>query len=124
MAIYYSNSTKGFYNTTVFDYPNLPDDIIEITAQEHNTYLSEVNSNGKIIVVEDGAIKLVDKPVPGKTWQNIRDIRNSLLLESDYTQLADFAGDKEVWATYRLALRNITTAFSTPEEVEFPQKPN
>jgi hypothetical protein len=126
MTTYYSNTTKGFYKTDEFDYPSLPNDIIEITSEQHKLLVSEINGNNKIIVVTDGTISLQDKPVVVKptTWEDIRIKRNSFLLESDFTQLADFNGDRVAWAAYRQQLRDIPSTFSTPEEVIFPAKPN
>jgi hypothetical protein len=123
MTIYYSSTGRGFYDTTL-NYASLPDDIIEVTPEQHYALLKEINSNNKVIVVVDGAIQLKERPAPAKTWEQIRIQRNYLLAESDYTQLPDFSGDKEAWAAYRLQLRDITITFSTPDEVVFPQKPN
>jgi hypothetical protein len=42
-------------------------------------------------------------------WQVIRTQRNQMLKDSDWTQVADSPVDKAAWATYRQALRDITT---------------
>lgn len=42
-------------------------------------------------------------------WAVIRQQRNRLLAESDWTQLADSPADKDKWALYRQELRDITT---------------
>ena len=42
-------------------------------------------------------------------WTAIRQQRNRLLAESDWTQLADSPADKDKWAVYRQELRDITT---------------
>jgi len=42
-------------------------------------------------------------------WTDIRQQRNRLLSESDWTQLADSPADKDKWAVYRQELRDITT---------------
>lgn len=66
-------------------------------------------------------------PVWEETWDYIREIRNGLLLQCDWTQLADSPLSPEVkleWATYRQALRDITEDFETVEEVEWPVKPS
>ena len=41
-------------------------------------------------------------------WTVIRQQRNHLLSESDWTQLADSPADKDKWAVYRQELRDIT----------------
>ena len=49
--------------------------------------------------------------------------RNSLLSESDWTQVDDAPVDKAAWATYRQALRDITDQVGFPHTVEWPVKP-
>ena len=57
------------------------------------------------------------------TWEQIRQHRNKLLIECDWTQGADVPSNiKDPWATYRAALRDITTAASTADVV-WPTKP-
>lgn len=56
-------------------------------------------------------------------WQSIRDKRNALLAQSDWTQLNDVAANPE-WVLYRQNLRDIPEAFDTPDAVIFPDKPS
>lgn len=55
----------------------------------------------------------------------IRTQRNALLTESDWTQVADAPVNAEAWATYRQALRDITTHANFPnlEDADWPVKP-
>lgn len=53
----------------------------------------------------------------------IRIERNNLLSASDWTQLSDSTTDKTAWATYRQALRDITTQAGFPVNIEWPVKP-
>ena len=56
-------------------------------------------------------------------WEEIREFRNQLLLECDWTQLADIPTElKTVWQTYRQQLRDVTTQ-STPFSIVWPTKP-
>jgi hypothetical protein len=55
--------------------------------------------------------------------QQVRDERNYKLSASDWTQLADAPVDKQAWADYRQALRDITTQTSFPWDVEWPAQP-
>ena len=57
------------------------------------------------------------------TERNIREQRNFLLSESDWTQVDDAPVDKTAWATYRQALRDITAQEGFPFNVTFPTKP-
>ena len=54
----------------------------------------------------------------------IRQQRNSLLTASDWTQAADVPqATKDLWATYRQALRDIPQQAGFPTNVTWPQKP-
>lgn len=54
---------------------------------------------------------------------DVRAQRNRLLTNSDWTQLADSTADKNAWATYRQALRDITQQAGFPFDVDYPSKP-
>lgn len=67
----------------------------------------------------------IDGAVAAKA-SRIRSDRNRRLTESDWTQLADSpltAEEKAEWATYRQALRDISSADGFPENVTFPLRP-
>lgn len=55
--------------------------------------------------------------------QKVRDKRNKLLITSDWTQVADAPVDKEAWATYRQALRDVTDQEGFPHDVVWPITP-
>jgi hypothetical protein len=55
--------------------------------------------------------------------QQVREDRNKRLAESDWTQLIDATVDKQVWAVYRQALRDITKADGFPWSMVWPVKP-
>lgn len=123
MTIYYSVSTKGFYDTEVVSYPSLPKDIVEITKTEHELLVNAINNENKEIVLEGD--NLVVKPrVPSFTWDIIRATRNRLLSQSDHTQVPDWPGDKEAWAVYRQELRDLPIKFKDPNKVVWPTPPN
>lgn len=56
---------------------------------------------------------------------NMRAHRDTLLSRSDWTQVADAPVDAAVWATYRQALRDITTNANFPwlDDADWPVKP-
>ena len=56
-------------------------------------------------------------------WIIIRAERNNLLAASDWTQLPDVAVDAAAWATYRQALRDITTQ-ADPFAIVWPESPS
>ena len=53
----------------------------------------------------------------------VRKTRGDKLAQSDWTQVADAPVDKEAWATYRQALRDITTQTGFPWEITWPDAP-
>ena len=53
--------------------------------------------------------------------------RDALLVESDWTQLADSplsAGVREAWTVYRQALRDISDQSGFPQEISWPVAPS
>lgn len=61
-----------------------------------------------------------------KTWEEIIGQRNTLLQESDWTQLPDVPLTPEKraeWVTYRGEVRTVTERFSNPNDVVFPTPP-
>jgi hypothetical protein len=56
-------------------------------------------------------------------WEEVRVLRNQLLSECDWTQLADIPTEtKELWTSYRAQLRDITSQ-SNPFSINWPVKP-
>jgi hypothetical protein len=56
-------------------------------------------------------------------WEEIREIRNELLKECDWTQLSDVSSEiKSNWISYRQELRDITNQ-SNPFNIVWPVKP-
>ena len=56
-------------------------------------------------------------------WFIIRDTRNQLLSECDWTQLFDISSEtKAIWAQYRQSLRDITSQ-TNPFSITWPVKP-
>ena len=54
---------------------------------------------------------------------SVRDDRNKRLKDSDWTQVSDAPVDKEVWAAYRQALRDIPSQEGFPWEINWPVEP-
>lgn len=55
--------------------------------------------------------------------KSVRATRDAKLAECDWTQVADAPVDKAAWATYRQALRDITTQTGFPWSIEWPDAP-
>jgi len=56
-------------------------------------------------------------------WEQIKLWRNAQLARTDWTQLPDAPVDKEAWATYRQALRDLPAQGGSADEAEFPNAP-
>ena len=56
-------------------------------------------------------------------WQQIKNWRNAQLKASDWTQLPDAPTDKEAWAEYRQALRDLPAQGGSADKAEFPNVP-
>lgn len=55
---------------------------------------------------------------------HLRGLRNSKLIETDWTQTPDVPADiKNAWLTYRQSLRDITNTYTSQEDVVWPTKP-
>ena len=54
---------------------------------------------------------------------SVRALRTQKLKDCDWTQISDSTADKAAWATYRQALRDITTQAGFPWTVEWPVQP-
>lgn len=54
---------------------------------------------------------------------NVRVYRSRLLTESDWTQTEDSPVDKNLWKTYRQALRDISLQPGFPYNVTWPEQP-
>ncbi|MAJ23849.1 MAG: hypothetical protein CBC24_09815 [Candidatus Pelagibacter sp. TMED64] len=58
-------------------------------------------------------------------FTKVRNKRNTLLTNSDYTQLADstYPSTQDAWKTYRQQLRDITKGVTDPDTIVFPEEP-
>lgn len=56
-------------------------------------------------------------------FERLRIQRDKLLVESDWTQVADAPVDKQAWATYRQQLRDFPSSWIPSEIVDFPSSP-
>jgi hypothetical protein len=55
--------------------------------------------------------------------KSVRQSRTEKLKDSDWTQIADSTADKALWATYRQALRDVTSQAGFPWTIEWPVAP-
>jgi hypothetical protein len=92
----------------------------------------------KDVVLVTGEVNIGDTYSEGKfsasprkfdaEWEMIRSERNRIIAETDYVVLPDYwetlsKTEQTAWKKYRKELRDITSTFSDPAEVTFPEKP-
>ncbi len=58
-----------------------------------------------------------------KVLKRIRKWRDAELVATDWTQLPDAPVDKDAWAQYRQALRDLPESNSNPREIDLPVRP-
>lgn len=56
-------------------------------------------------------------------WSTLRETRDDLLVQSDWTQVSDAPVDADAWATYRQTLRDLPANTADPETPSWPTKP-
>lgn len=62
-----------------------------------------------------------------KDWESVRLLRNQLLNSSDWVVISSLEKNVQIsndWKEYRQKLRDITSAFSSPDQVVFPTLPS
>jgi hypothetical protein len=73
--------------------------------------------------------ELLDPEIIPNEWliERMKDQRNLLLMQSDWTQVVDSAltdSKKAEWATYRQQLRDFPETWSPADTVNFPDQPS
>jgi len=118
----------------------VPDEVLAewgvytVTVEDQSTYVerTQVCTRNAQPVLTNG-VWAVGWTVTDKTAEEVqeyddnvaasnRSTRDSLLSDSDWTQVADAPVDATAWATYRQALRDITTHANWPnlEDADWP----
>ena len=72
---------------------------------------------------ELGQMRIDAENAQAQLPNQIREQRNRLLANSDWTQIPDCTVDKQAWLEYRQALRDITTQSGFPTDVVWPTQP-
>ena len=75
------------------------------------------------IVARQAEEALVASQEPERLASQIRQERNTLLSDCDWTQVSDAPVNQAAWQTYRQALRDITAQEGFPYSVIWPTKP-
>lgn len=122
--IFYSASSNSFYDDTI--HPKIPDDALDISAEEHSA-LMIAQANGMMIIAGvDGYPTTAPRPEPSldEKLQNCKELAKEKLQETDWTQLGDVDSaltNAAEFASYRAAVRAL---FIQPQpEPVWPVKP-
>jgi hypothetical protein len=75
------------------------------------------------IVARQAEEALVASQEPERLASQIRQERNTLLSDCDWTQVSDAPVNQVAWQTYRQALRDVTSQEGFPYDVTWPTKP-
>jgi hypothetical protein len=66
---------------------------------------------------------ILENATENQKWEYLRVYRNQLLLESDFSQLPDAPVNKDAWAEYRQALRDLPAQGGNAEDAVIPVRP-
>lgn len=123
MPFYFSSEKTAFYSIT--NPTTTPTGLVKITDETYYGLLNGQSNGKKITSDSDGYPILVDQDLPTDEhqWNDIKQKRNALLMETDWTQLPDVSANiAEKYKLYRQALRDITTQ-TDPFNIAWPIKP-
>jgi hypothetical protein len=129
---------KEIFRNTSFSASGPSDEFLaENNAKKVTVFKAHDRATQKLVSVnpyeEDGivyTVSVVDKTAEeiaadlNSKAAQIRSQRNQLLTASDWTQVLDAPIDRTAWATYRQALRDITSQEDFPNNVVWPKNPD
>jgi len=100
----------------------------QMRLKTHEHYVEGHYELNEYTVVDGQPVKISDEIINNNkkftAFVEIRNKRNGLLLDSDYTQLDDIPAEKKaLWTEYRQKLRDITEDVTDPNTITFPDPP-
>jgi len=121
---FYVQLKNGKIDNYINYLPELPEgfSVVEITDIEFDQI---INQRTHYFDITDNTVKIINKSEED-IWFEIRNKRNTLLRESDWTQMNDSplnTEKKNEWLNYRNNLRNLPQTFINPDEVIWPDVP-
>ena len=106
---------------TVYQYSQAAG-VEQINGKWYTKYvLGPIFTDGETTATEQEAAYKAAKDA--EQAKSVRTARDEKLKDSDWTQIADAPVDKEIWATYRQALRDVPIQPGFPWEVTWPTQP-
>jgi hypothetical protein len=107
---------------TVYQY-SMPDGVEQIDGKWYTKYILGpvfTDTEEATAAEQEAAYKAAKDAEQAKS---VRATRTERLKDSDWTQVADAPVDKEAWATYRQALRDVTGQEGFPWTIDWPEQP-
>jgi hypothetical protein len=86
------------------------------------TFTDTTDEDGVVTTAADNEAAYRQR-IDDEAAERVRADRNKRLADSDWTQLADNTADTNAWATYRQALRDLTSTDGFPHNVTWPTEP-
>lgn len=104
------------------------EELIKLNVKDNEGYVEGGYTKGNERVV-DGVITLIsDEEIESRAleaaWQAFKTGRNLMLQDCDWTQLPDAPVNKDAWASYRQALRDLPDNTLDVRNVIWPTPPN
>ena len=104
---------------TIYQY-SMRQGVEQIDGKWYTKYiLGPVFTDGETTAAEQEAAYKAQKDA--EQAKNVREQRNKLLSESDWTQLADAPVDAVIWSNYRQELRDVTKQDGFPFNIIWPE---
>ncbi|GIV66644.1 MAG: hypothetical protein KatS3mg047_1037 [Bellilinea sp.] len=114
----------------IADKKQCPADYVSYLQSELENAMAGAKSAQRYVEVDGKLVAVEEPPKPRLTewskWQIIREKRDRLLAESDWTQIPDTQLDdkkRSEWRAYRQALRDLPQAYRRADEVVWPECP-
>jgi len=104
---------------TVYQYSQR-DGVEQLDGKWYTKYILGPVFTGDTAVADEAAYKAMKDAEQAAT---VRASRTEKLKDCDWTQIADSTADKTAWATYRQALRDITSQAGFPWTITWPESP-
>ena len=104
------------------------EELIEINVRDDEGYVEGGYTKDHEKVVDGVLTRLSGEEIEGLVlavaWQSFKTARNLMLQSCDWTQVPDAPADKDAWASYRQALRDLPDNTTDPNDVAWPSPPN
>lgn len=124
MTVYFSASAAAFFDPA----QPRPADAIPISRERLGELMDE-QAEGRIIASNARGQPITIAPPPPSAAEaaaRLRAERDRRLAASDYSQFPDYpisAAEREAWAAYRQALRDLPTTITNPADIAWPVPP-